>query len=102
MIRYPNRDGSASEHRSRHLGGDCLYPSLRTKSRRMATDDTDLFRRELRAWLAANLTDDLKRERVANLPEHERVPILRRWQAKLAADRWVAITWPKEYGGREA
>ena len=68
----------------------------------MPTDDTEAFRRELRAWLAANLTDDLKRERVAHLPEEKRVPLLRRWQAKLAADRWVAITWPKEYGGRAA
>jgi alkylation response protein AidB-like acyl-CoA dehydrogenase len=68
----------------------------------MATDDTELFRRELREWLAANLTEDLKRERIANLPEEKRIPLLRRWQAKLAADRWVAITWPREYGGRDA
>ena len=26
----------------------------------------------------------------------------RRWQAELAADRWVGIHWPREYGGRGA
>ena len=26
----------------------------------------------------------------------------REWQAKLAADRWVGIHWPAEYGGRGA
>ena len=68
----------------------------------MATNGTEAFRSELRAWLAAHLTDDLRRERVASLAEQERLPLLRAWQAKLAAHRWVAITWPKEFGGREA
>lgn len=68
----------------------------------MSANGTEAFRRELREWLAANLTDDLRRERMAQLAESERVPKLRAWQAKLAAGRWVAITWPREYGGRDA
>jgi alkylation response protein AidB-like acyl-CoA dehydrogenase len=68
----------------------------------MVRDDTEAFREELRSWLAANLTDDLRREKVAQMPEAERIPLLRQWQAKLAADRWVAITWPQAYGGRDA
>ena len=60
------------------------------------------FRRELRGWLSAHLTDDLRRDRLANLPEPERIAALRGWQKTLAADRWVAITWPTEYGGRSA
>src|SRR2546421_5668286 len=63
------------------------------------------FRRELRAWLAANLTDDLKVEdaqdqRIA--PDRE---ILRKriaWQKKMHAAGWVGLSWPKEYGGRGA
>jgi len=55
------------------------------------------FAAEIRAWLAANLeppppfasTDD-------------ELAWGRAWQAKLAADRWVAIQWPREYGGRGA
>ncbi len=68
----------------------------------MSTETEPAFRHELRAWLAAHLTDDLRRERIAILPEVERIARLRAWQATLAADRWVAITWPREYGGRGA
>jgi alkylation response protein AidB-like acyl-CoA dehydrogenase len=68
----------------------------------MTTPDTEAFRNELRHWLAANIPDDLRPEHAAQLPEAERVPRLRAWQAKLAAARWVGITWPVEYGGRGA
>jgi alkylation response protein AidB-like acyl-CoA dehydrogenase len=68
----------------------------------MTTETVPEFRRELRGWLASHLTDDLRRERVAGLPESERIARLRAWQAQLAQDRWVAITWPAEYGGRGA
>ncbi len=68
----------------------------------MTTDTVPEFRAELRRWLATHLNDELRRERVAQLPEAERIAVLRRWQAQLAADRWVAITWPVEYGGRAA
>ncbi len=60
------------------------------------------FRRELRDWLAANIPDDLRPERAADLPEAERVRRLRGWQAKLAEARWVGISWPPQYGGRGA
>ena len=66
----------------------------------MSIETVPEFRAELRAWLHAHLTDDLRREQVAELPEAERIAALRRWQATLAADRWVAITWPVEFGGR--
>jgi alkylation response protein AidB-like acyl-CoA dehydrogenase len=60
------------------------------------------FRAELRGWLAEHLGPDLAPEVLAQLPEPERFARLRRWQATLAADRWVGITWPREHGGREA
>ncbi len=72
------------------------------KAAGMTTQDIEAFRRELRGWLAANMPDDLRAERVATLDETERVRRLRAWQARLAADRWVGITWPMEYGGRGA
>src|SRR5215470_1515631 len=68
----------------------------------MSTETVPEFRAELRAWLADHLGDDLRRATVAALPEAERIAGLRRWQATLAADRWVAITWPSQYGGRGA
>ena len=30
----------------------------------------------------------------------ETVAFGRRWQASLAADHWVGVTWPEQYGGR--
>ncbi|MEO8601251.1 MAG: acyl-CoA dehydrogenase family protein [bacterium] len=60
------------------------------------------FRGELRGWLAAHLHDDMRRAALNELPEKQRIAALRRWQAMLAKDRWVAITWPAEYGGRGA
>ncbi|HML11483.1 MAG TPA: acyl-CoA dehydrogenase family protein [Stellaceae bacterium] len=63
------------------------------------------FRREFRAWLGANLTDDLKVEdaqdsRVA--PDRETLEKRVAWQKKMYAAGWVGISWPKEYGGRGA
>jgi alkylation response protein AidB-like acyl-CoA dehydrogenase len=64
------------------------------------TADEDAFAAEARAWLAANLAD----AGVAgdDLPLAEQVEWGRTWQARLAADRWVGIAWPTEYGGRSA
>jgi alkylation response protein AidB-like acyl-CoA dehydrogenase len=61
------------------------------------TDEEVAFAAEIRAWLAENL----------ELPPafdsfDDEIAWGRKWQAKLAADRWVGIHWPAEYGGRSA
>jgi len=68
----------------------------------MSTTPVEAFRDELRGWLASHISDDVRLERVAQLPEAERLARLRAWQGALAAARWVGITWPREYGGRGA
>jgi len=55
------------------------------------------FAAEIRAWLAEHLEAP---PRFASLDEE--VAWGRAWQATLAADRWVGIQWPVEYGGRGA
>lgn len=55
------------------------------------------FAAEIRGWLDENL--DLPPQ-FATLAEE--VEWGREWQAKLARDRWIAIHWPAEYGGRGA
>src|SRR5206468_7232150 len=55
------------------------------------------FAEEIRGWLDANL----------ELPPSfdsldDQIEWGREWQARLAADRWVGIHWPAEYGGRGA
>jgi alkylation response protein AidB-like acyl-CoA dehydrogenase len=59
------------------------------------TTEEAAFAADVREWLAANL----------ELPPDfagfdEEVAWGRRWQAKLAAGRWVGLSWPTEYGGR--
>jgi alkylation response protein AidB-like acyl-CoA dehydrogenase len=59
--------------------------------------EEERFAEDIRAWLGANL----------ELPPgfaslEEEIEWGREWQAKLAADRWIGIHWPAEYGGRGA
>jgi alkylation response protein AidB-like acyl-CoA dehydrogenase len=59
--------------------------------------EDDAFREEFRSWLAEHHSPDID---VA--ATFEEVEDLRAWQKTLAADRWVGIHWPSEYGGRGA
>ncbi len=59
--------------------------------------EEEAFAQEIRAWLVEHL----------ELPPafgtlDDEVAWGRQWQAKLAADRWVGIHWPYEFGGRGA
>ena len=61
------------------------------------------FRSAIRSWLMAHLPWEYGE----GLPPRfeslaEQVGFGRRWQADLASDRWVGVTWPEEYGGRGA
>lgn len=65
------------------------------------TPEQHQLRSELHGWLVANLpwpygTDPPRRE--ADLGAS--VSFGRSWQARLADDGWVGITWPVELGGR--
>ena len=61
------------------------------------TEEETAFQDEVRLWLEAN----------TEMPPtfgslDEEFDWGRRWQARLAADRWVGIHWPTAYGGRGA
>ena len=65
------------------------------------TAEQEELRRAFRSWL----TEHLPWPYGTGLPPRfddlaEAVAFGRRWQAELATDRWVGITWPEEYGGR--
>lgn len=102
-LSHPVPPKSLYEHEHDH-DHDPALTAARRASRTAAMSDQDLeaFRNELRSWLADNIPDELRMEHAAQLPEAERLRRLRAWQAKLAAARWVGITWPVEYGGRAA
>ncbi|MEU4423173.1 acyl-CoA dehydrogenase family protein [Actinoplanes sp. NPDC024001] len=63
--------------------------------------DDEAFRREIRDWLAANLTDDV---RGAGGPgrENEAFPQRLAFARRLAAAGWTTLAWPVAHGGRGA
>jgi alkylation response protein AidB-like acyl-CoA dehydrogenase len=61
------------------------------------TPTEQAFAAEVREWLAANLGDV-----PAFATFDDEVEWGRQWQARLAAEGWVGIHWPAEYGGRGA
>ena len=61
------------------------------------TERQKQFREEIRSWLAAHVpqTPLPSFDTEAGFEAH------RRWEATLFEGRWSAVTWPKQYGGRE-
>jgi alkylation response protein AidB-like acyl-CoA dehydrogenase len=64
--------------------------------------EVEQFRKELRAWLAANLTDEVVAAGRRRGRDPEAFDVLRAWDARLADAGWGAVSWPQEYGGRGA
>jgi alkylation response protein AidB-like acyl-CoA dehydrogenase len=60
------------------------------------------LRNELRAWLAANLTDDVVAAGRRRGRDDATFETLRAWNATMADAGWAAVSWPQEYGGRGA
>ena len=63
------------------------------------TPDEAAFRGELRAWIAANLSDELRGSRGGARRFEE---LGRDWSQKLYQAGYAGLTWPKEYGGAGA
>jgi len=61
------------------------------------TPEEEAFRDEVRSWLEANVELPGRFHSLDDEFEWGR-----KWQARLAADRWVGIHWPSQYGGRGA
>jgi alkylation response protein AidB-like acyl-CoA dehydrogenase len=60
------------------------------------------FRKELRDWLAANLTDEVVAAGRRRGTYGAAFDMLRAWNATMADAGWAAVSWPAEYGGRGA
>lgn len=61
------------------------------------------FRSEIRSWLVEHLPWEYGKGLPPRFDDlDEEVAFGRRWQALLAEDRWVGVTWPEAYGGRGA
>lgn len=62
------------------------------------SSDELAFRDEARAWLAANVPAEPlpSMDTAAGFAAHQE------WEARLAEARWSVVSWPEEYGGRDA
>ncbi len=60
----------------------------------------ELFRDQLRGWLAENLTEEFRE--LHRLPQREALQRRREWQHRLHQAGYVGISWPQRYGGRGA
>ena len=67
------------------------------------TEAEEAFRKEVRAWLEANLPDDLRGKAfAASRADVDEVRRLRAWQKTMAQAGYVGMDWPREFGGRGA
>ena len=56
------------------------------------------FRKEVRKWFKRNKPKEL----LASFDTLEGFESHRLWEKKLSEGNWTAITWPKQFGGRDA
>jgi alkylation response protein AidB-like acyl-CoA dehydrogenase len=67
------------------------------------TSDDLAFRDEFRSWLREHLTAAFRTAAGRGGPGDDDAWELRlAWERELAAGRWIGLSWPREYGGREA
>ena len=61
------------------------------------TDSEEAFRADAREWLEANVPKDPPSGDTA-----EGFAVLKEWEGLLFDNRWAVVSWPEEYGGRDA
>jgi alkylation response protein AidB-like acyl-CoA dehydrogenase len=66
------------------------------------SDDLEGFRTSLARWLSEHLTDDVVAAGLQGIDRAENLSILRRWNHALFEGGWAAISWPAQFGGRDA
>ncbi len=64
------------------------------------TPEEAAFRSEVRAWIAANLPDELRGHRGGSARFEG--DAMREWSRRLSEAGYAGLTWPKEYGGSGA
>jgi alkylation response protein AidB-like acyl-CoA dehydrogenase len=63
------------------------------------TEEQEALRKEVQDFIAENLTAEIKEE-VANAEEGRRGPKAKELYQKIRDRGWVAVSWPKEWGGQ--
>jgi len=66
------------------------------------TEEDEAFRREVQAWLKANLPSEWTHRGVGGYREEDDEDMQRQWQRRLHEGGWLKLAWPRASGGREA
>jgi alkylation response protein AidB-like acyl-CoA dehydrogenase len=66
------------------------------------TPEQEAFRKKVRAWIKANLPQREKDGSGIESGDPKRIAAMKAWQRKLYDAGYVAMGWPKAYGGQEA
>jgi alkylation response protein AidB-like acyl-CoA dehydrogenase len=87
-----------------NLRSDSVVPLDSAVPSEIAGQSDEAFRREVRDWLAENLTGEFAGLRGTGGPgrEHEAFDERLAWDRHLAAAGWTCLGWPVEHGGRGA
>jgi alkylation response protein AidB-like acyl-CoA dehydrogenase len=65
--------------------------------------DDEAFRDEVRTWLNEHLTGDFAAlGGGGSAGQEDGFEVRREWERELGRGGWIGLSWPKEYGGREA
>src|ERR1700736_2956780 len=65
------------------------------------TKEAELFQEEMRDWLNDHLVAEFAAAKGVGGPaDDSRWELRLEWEKQLAADRWLNVSWPPEYGGR--
>jgi alkylation response protein AidB-like acyl-CoA dehydrogenase len=64
--------------------------------------EAESFRVEIRSWLEAHLGDRHRNLQIGRGHDPEQLALAREWNRILADAGYAAITWPREWGGRDA
>jgi alkylation response protein AidB-like acyl-CoA dehydrogenase len=65
------------------------------------TEAQEAWRAEVRAFLAEHHNDEVRAEFNWGFGEEGGGPAVKAFRAKVAAQGWFGLNWPKEYGGQE-
>ena len=60
------------------------------------------FQREVRAWLKRNVPKRQRDERPIEFGDPRRIAEAKAWQRKIYEAGYLALAWPREWGGRGA
>ena len=60
------------------------------------------FRREVRSWFDQNLTDEFRALGTSSEFHERDWPTRIGWEATMGRGGWIGLSWPREFGGREA